>query len=262
MWRRIRPVWAGLAVALLAVAAAGQVVPGQWEAIEVAHVEVNGEIDSTGAIYTSPDHRMTLVVSGRVGDLIVFEVKDRGLYRVAGGGLQFGEGVALVAEDLRLERIGTYAVRDSIPTFRVDSLSVQMIPKTPLVGEVAADSLLRHSPEYGPEMRFYEPYRQAVEALKAQGQPAEVVAVFSAACGRCRAQVPKLMKVMAEARNPNLKARYLAVPGVIDSTIAAYHVRYLPTFVVLRGGKEIGRITERPRTSIEEDLVAILRGMY
>ncbi len=255
-------IWSVIAVVCVTATAMGQVTPGQWEAIEAAHVEVNGKIDPTGALYTSPDYRMTLVVSGRLGDLLVFEVKDRGLLRVTGGGVQFGEGAALVAEDLRLERIGTYTVQDSIPTFRVDSLLVRMIPKTLLAGEVAPDSLLRHSPEYGPEMRFYEPYRQAVETLKTQGQAVEVVAVFSAGCGRCRAQVPRLMKVMAEARNPNLKTRYLAVPGRIDSATVAYRVRYLPTFIVLRGGKEIGRITARPRASIEEDLVAILRGMY
>ncbi|OGG43513.1 MAG: hypothetical protein A3F84_29580 [Candidatus Handelsmanbacteria bacterium RIFCSPLOWO2_12_FULL_64_10] len=254
--------WGGLVAALYVSTAAGQVVTGLWEAVEVAHVEVNGEIDPTGALYSSPDRRMTLIVSGRVGDLIVFDLKDQGLLRAAGGGVQFGEGVARVGEDLRLERIGTYAVRDSIPTFRVEGLSVRMIPKTPLVGEVTPDSLLRHSPEWGPEMRFYEPYRQAVEALKAQGQAAEVVAVFSAFCGRCRVQVPRLMRVVAEVASPNLKARYIAVPGVIDSTMERYRVRFLPTFIVLRDGREIGRITERPRASVEEDLVAILRGRY
>lgn len=111
------------------------------------------------------------------------------------------------------------------------------------------------------QKRNYEPYKQAVDALKGQ-RSVEVVTVFSATCGRCRAQVPRLMKVLEVARNPNLKARYLSVPGVIDSTMEAYRVRYLPTFIVLRDGKEIGRITERPRASIEEDLVAILRGMY
>jgi hypothetical protein len=70
------------------------------------------------------------------------------------------------------------------------------------------------------------------------------------------------MRVAAEAGNPKLKARYLAVPSLVDSTRAAYRARYLPTFVVLRGGKEIGRIVGRPRESVEEDLLAILRGMY
>ena len=158
-------VYGGLSVALFVLTAAGQVVPGVWEAIDVAHVEVNGEIDPTGAIYSSPDRRMTLVVSGRIGDLIVFDLRDQGLHRAIGGEVQFREGVAVVAEDLRLERLGTYTVQDSIPTFRVDSLSVRMIPKTLLIGEVTAEGLLRHSPEWGPEMRFYEPYKQAVDAL-------------------------------------------------------------------------------------------------
>ena len=248
--------------AFLVPTAGAQIAPAVWTAVDVAHVEVNGQIDQTGALYQSPDGQMTLIVSGRIGDLILFELPTHTLRRVSGGGVQFGEGTAQVSDSLRTEPIGTYSVQDAIPVFRVDSLSVRMVPKTLLTGEVTPEALLRHSPEWGPEMRFYEPYGPAVAALWAQKEGIEVVAVFSATCGRCRAQVPKLMRVAAEVNSPNLKVRYLAVPGLADSTTTAYHVWFVPTFIVLRNGKEIGRIVERPRVSMEEDLVAILRGMY
>ncbi len=126
-----------------------------WAAVDVAHVEVNGQIDPTGALYQSPDGQMTLIVSGRIGDLILFDLPTHALRRVSGGGVQFGEGTAQISDSLRTEPIGTYSAQDSIPVFRVDSLSVRMVPKTLLTGEVTPDSLLRHSPEWGPEMRFY-----------------------------------------------------------------------------------------------------------
>ena len=36
-------------------------------------------------------------------------------------------------------------------------------------------------------------------------------------------------------------------------------LRYVPTFVVLRGGKELGRVVESAETTIEADLGALLR---
>lgn len=37
-----------------------------------------------------------------------------------------------------------------------------------------------------------------------------------------------------------------------------YSIRFVPTFIVIRSGTELGRIVETPEKSLEEDLVAIL----
>ena len=39
-----------------------------------------------------------------------------------------------------------------------------------------------------------------------------------------------------------------------------YNVLYLPTFIVRRGGREVGRIVETSPHGIERDLLALLTG--
>jgi hypothetical protein len=41
--------------------------------------------------------------------------------------------------------------------------------------------------------------------------------------------------------------------------LKAYKVHITPTFVVLSGGEEIGRIERKPRVSLERDLADLLR---
>jgi hypothetical protein len=39
-----------------------------------------------------------------------------------------------------------------------------------------------------------------------------------------------------------------------------YGVKFVPTFIVMRDGRELGRIVEKPQKSLEEDLAAISTG--
>ena len=45
-----------------------------------------------------------------------------------------------------------------------------------------------------------------------------------------------------------------------DGLAAGYQIVRVPTFIVLRGGKEEGRIVERPIGTLEGDLLTILAG--
>ncbi len=45
-----------------------------------------------------------------------------------------------------------------------------------------------------------------------------------------------------------------AAPGLIDEL----EIEMVPTFIIMNGNKEIGRIVESPVNTLEEDLVEIL----
>jgi len=44
------------------------------------------------------------------------------------------------------------------------------------------------------------------------------------------------------------------------AAIAENGIRYLPTFIVRRGGSEVGRVVETSPNGIEKDLLALLTG--
>lgn len=81
-------------------------------------------------------------------------------------------------------------------------------------------------------------------------------------CSDTKLELPRFLKVIDTLNlgiNPldmyfldlNKKSKFV--------TPSVYNISLVPTFVVLRAGKEIGRIEETPKESIEKDVLKILR---
>jgi thiol-disulfide isomerase/thioredoxin len=110
----------------------------------------------------------------------------------------------------------------------------------------------------------YKPNDAAVAKLKAIDQPVEVTVVLGTWCPDSRSYVPRLMKSLQEAGNAKLKVKLVGIDYAFrqpTSVIQPRGIINVPTVIVERGGREIGRIIETPAAStIEEDLTAILAG--
>ncbi len=112
-----------------------------------------------------------------------------------------------------------------------------------------------------PEAR---PDPEAARALRAV-PPGGTVRVFLGAwCGDSRREVSRLWAALDAAGGPvpfavELVAvdRAKAAPGGLTEGVG---LRYVPTFVVLRAGAEVGRVVESAPGGIERDLAALLRG--
>jgi thiol-disulfide isomerase/thioredoxin len=80
-------------------------------------------------------------------------------------------------------------------------------------------------------------------------------------CGDTKAEFPKYFKLFSTLNFPQSS---IALHGVSrkkkePSGIAErYTIKRVPTLIVLKGGKEIGRIVEYPTESVEKDLLNIL----
>lgn len=109
----------------------------------------------------------------------------------------------------------------------------------------------------------YSPDMGAISELKkdfAKDADLHMLVVFGTWCGDSKAYVPQFFKVADLARLT--KVKYLAVnrrkdAGNID--MSKLNIERVPTFIVYKGDKEIGRIIETPTQSIENDLVKILK---
>jgi thiol-disulfide isomerase/thioredoxin len=108
------------------------------------------------------------------------------------------------------------------------------------------------------------PEAAAAAALAAVEPGAEVVVYLGSWCGDSRREVPRFWKALdaAGAAVP-FSVRYVAVDRQKKEpadAVAADGIRFLPTFIVRRGGHEAGRVVETSPKGIESDLLALLNG--
>jgi len=88
-------------------------------------------------------------------------------------------------------------------------------------------------------------------------------------CGDSKREVPRLYKVLEESNFPlnrltavALELRQPYYKRSPSGEEEGYSIHRVPTIIVLEEGKEVGRIVERPKESIEADLWHIIQGDY
>jgi thiol-disulfide isomerase/thioredoxin len=104
----------------------------------------------------------------------------------------------------------------------------------------------------------------AVQGL-AQVEPGAEVTVFLGTwCDDSRREVPRLWNVLELAgKSVPFQVRYIAVDRDKkdpEGQAEKSGIRYVPTFIVVRGGREVGRIVESSPNGVESDLLALLTG--
>ena len=89
----------------------------------------------------------------------------------------------------------------------------------------------------------------------------EVLVFYGPWCSDSRRLVPVFLRIAEKAGIPDERIRYYALDRSkksSDGLTDQYAVQKVPTFILLQDGKEIGRVVETPRTTLEGDIVAIL----
>ena len=109
-----------------------------------------------------------------------------------------------------------------------------------------------------PDEPIGEPF---IEMIR-QARPGVRVLVFMGTwCSDSKRDVPRFLRI---ADASGMTPADFELYGVDrkkkspDGLEEKYAIERVPTFIFLRGGKEIGRIVEMPRTTLEGDILAIL----
>jgi len=112
----------------------------------------------------------------------------------------------------------------------------------------------------------YQPSVDVLQSLKKSDLKGICIEVFFGTwCGDSRREVPRFLKLLDEIGLPVKNIRLIAVGGS-DSLIkqspdheeAGKGIFRVPTFILYKNDKELGRINEYPVNSLERDLYAIL----
>jgi thiol-disulfide isomerase/thioredoxin len=134
-------------------------------------------------------------------------------------------------------------------------------PERMLVGKTSQGGLFRDYPVFWNRYRDYTPRKDAVDKIARIHGSFDILVFFGTWCKDSVSEVPKLLRILDAAGNKDLR---LALYGVDRSKKEGlgmsekFNIQRVPTTIVLRDGKELGRIVKFPEKSNEEDLLRIL----
>lgn len=132
-------------------------------------------------------------------------------------------------------------------------------PKGTYTREILEDKDL--CPWYAEGYAEYTPNKEQVTLLEKNFTTEHKILAFGGTwCGDTKNLLPKFYKVMDAMQNPP-EVQMVLVDMHKESGEGIeknYNIEFVPTFIVLKNGKETGRVVETVNESIEADLAAII----
>ena len=207
-------------------------------------LEVDGQADSGARLYLSQRAASMLILSDSLGDPILLWARSMAVDRLQASDLMAsGLGYDVVAEPDKAY-LGEAVPDQTTIVLPFEGRSVKILPRPPLVGDRTLGELLEHSPGYRVGMDAFQPNAAAMAALQGAA-PARVRVFFGTWCSVCKQVLPNLLEVNAGLEGTGVAFEYygLASPpaGWDDPEVKAAEVTGLPTAIVYRNGREIGR---------------------
>jgi hypothetical protein len=137
-------------------------------------------------------------------------------------------------------------------------------PKAPTspalpVGEVSLETLLAASPDW--RDAGGEPEAAVVERLAAAPGGWSLETVYGHWCTDSSREIPRLLRILELLGRKAPPVVWVAVdPDKREPAdiVGRLRIEWVPTIVVRRDGREVGRIVERSSPSLEENLLAIV----
>lgn len=117
---------------------------------------------------------------------------------------------------------------------------------------------------YNKEYENYQVDATSIEQLKKEKLGSyQIIAMIGTWCGDSHREFPRLIKILDELKYPKDKIKIIALNRKKESPNGEegqYIIQHVPTFILKKYGKEVGRIVEFPKTGyIERDLLEITK---
>ena len=103
---------------------------------------------------------------------------------------------------------------------------------------------------------------ERINSIISESKNIRIEVVLATWCGDSKDQVPRFFKIMDEISNSKIDVSEIICldrnKTAPDFDNEKYKIEKVPTFIIYHGEKEIGRIVETPKISLEEDLLQII----
>jgi hypothetical protein len=239
--RRLRSiVWAAI-VGLSASAADA----AEWSAFSGLKLFVSDTLDAHGRIFRSGGHFLVLPAGSPQAYLLT--PKKFTLHRLNTDELSFADGSPQLDPSPVAEKApdGALEVEGAALRWEDGGYHYRMDAKPPLIGPVTLEELRKYTAKYEPGIEGYTPDAEAVETLRKISDETELVVGFGTWCSICAEWLPRFIKTMLVADNPEISFRYISISSDLarpDDLLERYNISSVPIFIVRRGDRELGRI--------------------
>lgn len=147
----------------------------------------------------------------------------------------------------------------AVSVFLLASVGCASTTSELLVGSTTTDLLFQSVDKFSNNYQAFEPTLDDRKRVKDWPRNLHIDVYFGTWCHDSEREVPKLLKLASLSPQTNINLVALDYSKQDPKGRAKQQsVKYTPTIIVYLHNKEIGRIVERPKTSITEDIEAML----
>ncbi len=230
-------------------------------------VYVDNELDRGVQVLTADSPSRLALISPKLDSAIVLDVSEHTFSTISKDAFQFvADRTSATSESTAAMKIvGKFTRVDGpIYFFVTDGKPVLIRAHPGATGEMSMDKLWETVPVWRSVMNNYEPNAQAVTAIESIDKDTTVTLAFGTWCPDSKNYIPRLIKALHAAANDKIQVKLVGIDNQFRepvTTVQPRRITNVPTVIVERGGREIGRIVETPAApTMEEDLASILDG--
>ncbi len=234
-----------------------------WNEAPQFVIEINGKTDLYARSFQPHDYKPYLILmSKELKQTLLMNLTTKEVLSIDPSVFKKKEEIEIYTDGIpKGRKVASYTVDKGTSVFTVEGKKVGVRIKETLTGEVSLPILLAHSPVYGLLRDAYRPKKSAIDFIKGYKKPVELVVMFATWCPTCKQMVPRLLRILKDAANPNIKTRFIgiAMGGSEPHDLLEQYGHDYPAFIFFENGKEKGRIIGMTPNPIEETIVAILK---
>lgn len=107
----------------------------------------------------------------------------------------------------------------------------------------------------------YTPDTDVINAITAQAPDIEVLVFLGTWCSDTKRELPRFFKIMDQAGISETQVTLIGLDRSKKDAAgltAEWQIEYVPTFIFIRNGRELGRIIETPDGTLEGNIARIL----
>jgi len=131
-----------------------------------------------------------------------------------------------------------------------------------LLGEFGKENLLElpYAEWYNKEQQAYVVDVKTLESIKNKKDLSFII-IMGTWCSDSKREVPRFLKILEEMKISSNAIHLIGVnrdKKTLHGDVSVFAIKRIPTIIIRRKNKEIGRIVEIPKETLEKDLSKIL----